>query len=86
MSQAWTERKRPARMERRFEFVDYEATREFLERAAELSERMGYYPDISFGRTYVNFNLQPVSQTEELPPELHRFAQLLDDLLSERPA
>lgn len=86
MNQEWTVRKRPARMERRFEFADYEGTRVFLERAAELSEREGYYPDMSFGRTYVNVSIQPETDTDEVPPELRRYAQLLDGLLYESAA
>lgn len=86
MNQEWTVRKRPARMERRFEFADYEGTRVFLERAAELSEREGYYPDMSFGRTYVNVSIQPETDNDEVPPELRRYAQLLDGLLYESAA
>ncbi|KPK38615.1 MAG: pterin-4-alpha-carbinolamine dehydratase [Gammaproteobacteria bacterium SG8_47] len=81
MKQQWTIRQRPARMDRRYEFDDYEATRSFLERAAELSEREGYYPDMSFGRTYVNVSLQPADEDQGITPELERFAKLLDDLL-----
>ncbi len=86
MKQEWSVRSRPAGMQRRFEFADYEATRDFLDRAAQLSEREGYYPDMSFGRTYVNVNLQPVTETDEVTPELQRFAQLLDGLVYERAA
>ena len=86
MNQEWKVRQRPARMERRFEFADYEATRLFLERAAALSEREGYYPDMSFGRTYVNVSIQPETDMDEVPPELSRFAQLLDGVLFESAA
>ena len=58
MDQPWTRRPRPDRLERRIEFDDYEATRVFLERLNELSESSNRFPDISFGRTYVNLTLR----------------------------
>lgn len=63
MDQPWTQRPRPDRLERRIEFEDYESTRAFLERLNELAERQGRFPDISFGRTYVNLTLRPDDET-----------------------
>jgi 4a-hydroxytetrahydrobiopterin dehydratase len=59
MNQPWTQRPRPDRLERRIEFDDYESTRTFLERLNSLAEQEGRFPDISFGRTYVNLTLRP---------------------------
>ena len=59
MNQPWTQRPRPDRLERRIEFDDYESTRVFLERLNILAEQQGRFPDISFGRTYVNLTLRP---------------------------
>jgi 4a-hydroxytetrahydrobiopterin dehydratase len=59
MNQPWTQRSRPDRLERRIEFDDYESTRSFLERLNALAEGEGRFPDISFGRTYVNLTLRP---------------------------
>lgn len=59
MDHPWTRRNRPDRLERRIEFSDYETTRTFLERLNALSEQEGRFPDISFGRTYVNLTLRP---------------------------
>ena len=59
MDQPWTQRPRPDRLERRIEFEDYETTRTFLERLNALTEAEGRFPDISFGRTYVNLTLRP---------------------------
>lgn len=80
MEQPWTHRARPERLERRIEFADYESTRLFLERLNTLSEREGRFPDISFGRTYVNLTLRAegeeiVGQSEEV------FAAAIDALL-----
>ncbi len=77
----WTERQRPVRLERRYEFPDYAATRDFLDRAAELSEREGLYPDLSFGRTYVNATLHAEEGSGAPEPALHRFAAAMDALV-----
>lgn len=52
--EGWTEVERPPSLYRRFEFAAYAETRAFLERLAGLSKETGLYPDLSFGRTYVN--------------------------------
>jgi len=83
MSDQWQKRNRPARLERRYEFQDYETLRNFLERAAELSEREGLYPDIGFGRDYVNMTIHVDEDESELGDSQHQFAQQLDKLISE---
>lgn len=82
MSEHWVERKRPARLERRIEFADYEETREFLDRAADLAEQRGYYPDMSFSRTHVSITLQPQNEGDEVGEELLQYAKLLDALVA----
>ncbi len=52
--EGWTEIERPSSLHRRFEFAAYPETRAFLHRLAALSKETGLYPDLSFGRTYVN--------------------------------
>jgi pterin-4a-carbinolamine dehydratase len=79
MTHQWLERPRPARLERRMEFPDYESTRVFLERLGERSERAGIYPDISFGRTYVNLTLH--AEGERVDEPLHQLAAELDSLV-----
>ena len=55
----WHERKRPVCLERRYEFETYDATRDFLDRLGDHSEATQRFPDISFGRTYVNITIRP---------------------------
>jgi pterin-4a-carbinolamine dehydratase len=83
MKQQWQQRNRPARLERRFQFEDYDSLRDFLDRAAELSEREDYYPDMGFGRDYVNITIHAEQDDNELSDNQHRFAQQLDDLISD---
>lgn len=70
MDQPWTPRPKPEqaeRLERRVEFGDYASTRDFLERLNALCESEQRFPDISFGRTYVNLTLR--AETEDSPIE-----------------
>ena len=80
MNQPWTQRSRPDRLERRIEFDDYESTRSFLERLNALAEGEGRFPDISFGRTYVNLTLRPEDE-QPAGEGGHSFAAAIDGLL-----
>ena len=46
----------------RFEFATYGATRDFLDLLADLSKREDYYPNINFGKTYVNVSMDAEGQ------------------------
>ncbi len=61
----WNRRNRPVCLEKRFEFDSYEQTRLFLERLGEYSEKVNRFPDISFGKTYVNITLRPENDENE---------------------
>ncbi len=79
----WEERKRPMRLEKRFEFKSYEATRNFLDLLGDLSEAKGIFPDISFGKTYVNITLRPESEDKdsEITDLEYKFANEIDGIL-----
>ena len=81
MDQPWTHRQRPERLERRIEFVDYETTRSFLERLNDLSERISRFPDISFGRTYVNLTVRAEDEQAPIGDGDHAFAASIDALI-----
>ena len=80
MANQWQERNRPVRLERRYEFADYEALRDFLDQAADLSEREGLYPDMGFGKDYVNITIHTDEGKDALAPTQHDFAQQLEKL------
>ena len=80
MSEQWQERKRPHRLERRYDFADYASLRDFLDRAAELSEKVGLYPDMGFGRDYVNITIHVDEGKEELEDKQRQFAEQLEEL------
>jgi len=81
--EAWNERKRPVCLEKRFEFDSYSSTRDFLDRLGEFSELNKRYPDISFGKTYVNIALRPDEDSEDaiLTDSDHAFAAAIDGLI-----
>lgn len=80
MSQSWVERKRPERLEARYEFDSYDALRDFLDQAAELSESKNLYPDMGFGKDYVNITIHADDDDEQLKSHHHEFAKLLEEL------
>lgn len=83
MSSDWKERNRPNRLERRYQFEDYEELRNFLDRAAALSEKQDYYPDMGFGRDYVNITIHAPEDADVVTDEQRQFAQQLDTLFNE---
>lgn len=80
MSQQWQERMRPARLERRYQFAAYSELRDFLDQAAELSEKTGLYPDMGFGRDYVNITIHAEEGSKSVDAGHRRFAEQLDGL------
>ena len=81
MNEQWFERSRPNTLERRYEFPDYRTLRDFLDRAAALSEQENLYPDMGFGRDYVNVTIHAAEGRDALESEQRRFAEKLDELL-----
>ena len=80
MSQQWQERTRPVRLERRYEFQDYHTLRDFLDKAAEISEQVDLYPDMGFGRDYVNITIHLEDGVETISDLQHEFSSKLDSL------
>ena len=80
---SWHERKRPICLEKRFEFASYSSTRDFLDKLGDHSEATQRFPDISFGKMYVNITLRPESEAEDavLMDADRSFAAEIDDLL-----
>lgn len=80
----WNPRPKPDRvewLERRIEFADYASNRDFLDRLNDFCESQSRYPDISFGRTYVNITLRPEGEETSIGEADHAFAAAIDGLL-----
>jgi 4a-hydroxytetrahydrobiopterin dehydratase len=85
MNQAWIARpkpEQPERLERRLEFDDYASTRDFLERLNSLSEEQQRFPDISFGRTYVNLTLRAEAEGSLIGAPEWAFSAAIDALIA----
>ena len=78
---AWSQRQRPPRLERRLAFADYPQVRNFLEKLERLCEQRQRYPDLSFGRTYVNLTLYPEQDAADVGNAEEEFTQEIDGLL-----
>ena len=78
----WQERSRPLRLEKRYEFDNYDSLRAFLDEAADLSEEKGLYPDIGFSRNHASFTIHAEEGNETLTEQQREFAVLLDTLES----
>jgi len=83
MSDQWHERNKPARLERRYVFKSYSLLRDFLERAAGLSEKEDLYPDMGFSKEVVNITIYADDDSDKLGDVQRRFAQELDGLFGE---
>ena len=78
---SWKERKRPICLEKRFEFDSYDLTRDFLDKLGDYSEAIQRFPDISFGRTYVNITIRPVDEDGVLGDADRALASKIDGLI-----
>ena len=63
--EGWRQKNRPECLEKRFEFESYEKTRDFLDALGDFCERVNRFPDISFGKTYVNITIRPLETMEK---------------------
>ena len=81
MKHEWNERNRPNRLEKQYQFANYDE----LDRAAELSEKKEYYPDMGFGRDYVNVTIHAPEDGDTVTEQQREFAAQLDALYDEKP-
>ncbi len=77
MSKRWKSKKKPAALDARFDFEDFETLRAFLDEVAEEADRFEHHPNISFARDRVSIIIY--STSEELSDIDHKLAQAIDD-------
>ena len=68
--EGWRPVNSPPSLFRRFEFGSYTETREFLDRLSLISEESRIFPDLGFGRTYVNVTLRGEGCAMPAQPEI----------------
>tara|TARA_Y100001933_G_scaffold42084_1_gene39117 strand:+ start:252 stop:500 length:249 start_codon:yes stop_codon:yes gene_type:complete len=65
----WEERKSPLRLERRFEFDNYQQSSRFMKEIDSLCKEKKIYPNISFGSNFVSIvlfsDLEEISKKEK---------------------
>ena len=83
--EGWKQKKRPECLEKRFVFESYEKTRDFLDALGDFSEKVSFFPDISFGKTYANITIRPSenNENEEISNVEHEFASQIDLLFKQ---
>ncbi|MBU2759096.1 hypothetical protein HAP95_02735 [Acidithiobacillus sp. RW2] len=70
--EGWEIQRRPLGWSKRFEFADYAQTRQFLDLLTGVSEKLGYYPNLNFAKTYVVVAIQ--FEGDAVEPERAEFA------------
>ena len=78
--ESWNVERNANALARSFSFDSYSETRHFLDELADLSERVGYYPNLNFNRTQVNVSIE--TDSKELGKKEYAFAAETDTLVT----
>ncbi len=78
----WNQRESPPRIEKRFEFEEYQKISIFLKKTDELCKEKNIYPNISFGKNFVSVSI--FLDSEEIPSNEKEFSIKLDNFFLEK--
>ena len=78
----WKQRESPSRIEKRFEFEEYQKISIFLKKIDELCKETNIYPNISFGKNFVSVSI--FLNSEEIPSNEKEFSLKLDNYFLEK--
>ncbi len=53
----WNQRESPSRVEKRFEFEEYQKISKFMKKTDDLCKEKNIYPNISFGKNFVSITI-----------------------------
>ena len=53
----WNQRESPLRIEKRFEFEEYQKLSKFIKKIDDLCKEKNIYPNISFGKNFVSITI-----------------------------
>ena len=73
----WDEKKSPLRLERRFEFDNYQQSSKFMKEIDSLCKENKIYPNISFGTNFVSITILP--DIEEISVEEREFTVKINE-------
>ncbi len=77
----WKQRESPSRIEKRFEFEEYQEISIFLRKIDELCKEKNIYPNISFGKNFVSVSI--FLDSEEISSNEKDFSMTLDNYFLE---
>ena len=72
----WYEKKSPFRIERRFEFENYQLSSNFLEKIERISKKNKIFPNISFGAKFASLTI--FIDSDSIPLEVKNFMNEVD--------
>ena len=78
----WNHRGSPSRIEKRFEFEEYQKISIFLKKIDELCKEKNIYPNISFGKNFVSVSI--FLDSEKIPSNEKEFSTRLDNYFLEK--
>lgn len=78
----WNHRESPLRIEKRFEFEEYQKVSIFLKKIDKLCKEKNIYPNISFGKNFVSISI--FLDSEEIPSNEKEFSLILDNYFLEK--
>ena len=78
----WNQRESPPRIEKRFEFEEYQKISIFLKKIDELCKEKNIYPNISFGKNFVSVSI--FLDSEEILSDEKEFSLRLDNYFLEK--
>ena len=74
----WNERKSPNRIEKRFEFDEYQLISKFMESLDYLCKEKNIFPNISFGKNFVSITI--FFDCDEISPSERNFSIEIDKI------
>ena len=78
----WKQRESPSRIEKRFEFEEYQKISTFLKKIDELCQEKNIYPNISFGKNFVSVSI--FIDSEKIQSKEKEFSIILDNYFLEK--
>ena len=78
----WNLRESPSRIEKRFEFKEYQKISIFLKKIDELCKEKNIFPNISFGKNFVSVSI--FLDSEEIQSNEKEFSIRLDNYFLEK--
>ena len=78
----WNHRESPLRIEKRFEFEEYQKVSIFLKKIDKLCKEKNIYPNISFGKNFVSISI--FLDSEEIASNEKEFSLISDNYFLEK--